>query len=67
MRNLADQVNYCVSLSISKKLVLSSSRMSMRKFSMQESRESTAKQKWWTGKKTRGLEESARNKNNHEA
>ena len=67
MRDLADKVNYCVSLSISKQLVLSSSLISMRKFSMQESRESATNQKWRTGKEKRGLEESGRNKNNHEA
>ena len=67
MRVLADKVNYCVSLSISKQLVLSSSLISMRKFSMQESRESATNQKRRTGKEKRGLEESGRNKNNHEA
>lgn len=38
------KVNYYLSLSISKQLVLTSSLINMRKFNMQESRESAAKQ-----------------------
>lgn len=44
MRNLVSKVNDCVSLSVSKQLVLSSSLINMRKFSMQESRQSATKQ-----------------------
>ena len=44
IRNPAKKVNYYLSLSISKHLVLTSSLINMRKFNMQESRESVAKQ-----------------------
>ena len=43
VRNLAHKVNYCVSLSVSKQLVLPSSLISTHKFSMQKSRETATK------------------------
>lgn len=43
VRNLAHKVNYCVSLSVSKQLVLPSSLISTHKFSMQKSRKTATK------------------------